>query len=114
LKPVLDSLIRGVAPAKATVVGLRQQLFDDLVQSIQVDIGQDWAGHSSYKVANMLIEFSTSIPRTQLRPGYGDGFLGAPLLVVPPQGSPTPREQGDRRGTSRTHKQHGLGDSHHV
>jgi hypothetical protein len=26
-----------------------------------------------------VLEFSTSIPRTQLRPGYGDGFLGAPL-----------------------------------
>ena len=35
--------------------------------------------YTSYKVANMLVEFSTSIPRTQLRPGYGDGFLGAPL-----------------------------------
>ena len=31
---------------------------------------------TSYKVANILVEFSTSIPRTQLRPGYGTGFWG--------------------------------------
>jgi hypothetical protein len=44
--------------------------------------------YTSYKVANMLVEFSTNIPRTQLRPGYGDGFLGAPLHTVPPQQPP--------------------------
>ena len=35
--------------------------------------------YTSYKVANLPIEFSRSIPRAQLRPGYGDGFRGAPL-----------------------------------
>ena len=60
--------------------------------------------YTSYKVANMLVEFSTSIPRTQLRPGYGDGFLGAPLQTGSLRESPTPREQGGRRGTSSTHR----------
>src|SRR5215471_21853913 len=65
--------------------------------------------YTSYKVANMLVEFSTSIPRTQLRPGYGDGFLGAPLHTVVPPAKPSPREQGGRRGTSNTHPQHNSG-----
>lgn len=58
--------------------------------------------YSSYNVAKMVIEFSTSIPRDQLRPGYGDGFLGAPLRSVKPRDIQPPREQGDRRGKSRT------------
>ena len=70
--------------------------------------------YTSYKVANFLVEFSTSIPRTQLRPGYGDGFLGAPLQSVPPRESSSPRMQGGQRGTSRTHRQHNPGGAHHV
>ena len=65
--------------------------------------------HTSYKVANLLVEFSTSIPRTQLRPGYGDGFLGAPLQRVPPHEHPSPRAQGGQRGTSRTQPQDNPG-----
>jgi hypothetical protein len=61
-----------------------------------------------------LVEYSTSIPRTQLRPGYGDGFLGAPLQSVPPRESPSPREQGGQRGTSSPHPQHNPGGAHHV
>src|SRR5215813_11763904 len=71
-------------------------------------------GYTSYKVANLPIEFSTSIPRTQLRPGYGDGFLGAPLQSVPPRERPSPRVQGGHRGTSRTHRQHNPGSAYHV
>ena len=70
------------------------------------------AQYTSYKVANILVEFSTSIPRTQLRPSYGDGFLGAPLQTGQPPESPTPREQGGRRGTSSTHSN--TGGAHHV
>src|SRR5262249_24742637 len=70
--------------------------------------------YTSYKVANLPIEFSTSIPRTQLRPGYGDGFLGAPLQCVPPRECPSPRVQGGPRGTSRTHRQHTPGGAPHV
>jgi hypothetical protein len=70
--------------------------------------------YTSYKVANMLVEFSTSIPRTQLRPGYGDGFLGAPLHTVVPPDKPSPREQGGRRGTSRPQTQQTPGSAPHV
>jgi hypothetical protein len=50
----------------------------------------------------MLVEFSTSIPRAHLRPGYGDGFLGAPLQTGRPGCIPIVGEQGGRCGPSRT------------
>ena len=56
----------------------------------------------------MVLEFSTSIPRTQLRPGYGDGFLGAPLQTGAPSREAQPQQQGDRRGTSSTHPRQTL------
>src|SRR5262252_4308052 len=77
----------------------------DISDIVEVDIGKERREYTSYKVANLPIEFSTSIPRTQLRPGYGDGFLGAPLQRVPPHESPSPRAQGGQRGTSRTRPQ---------
>ena len=70
---------------------------------MEVYVGQQRTHYTSYKVANFLVECSTSIPRTQLRPRYGDGFLGAPLPTVLPPDEPAPREQGGRRGTSSTH-----------
>src|SRR2546425_6631467 len=68
--------------------------------------------YTSYKVANFLVEFSTSIPRTQLQPGYGDGFLGAPLQTGRPPESRTSQPRGGRRGASSTHPN--PGDSSHV
>jgi hypothetical protein len=81
---------------------------------VQVQVCQEWTCYTSYKVANLPIEFSTSIPRTQLRPGYGEGFLGAPLQSVPSRERPAPQGQGDPRGTSRTHRQHNPGGAQHV
>ena len=89
-------------------------LCHELVEFMEVDIGKNGGNYTSYKVANMLVEFSTSIPRTQLRPGYGDGFLGAPLHTVVPPAKPSPREQGGRRGTSRPQTQQNPGSAHHV
>jgi len=63
----------------AACVNRYELRFDVLVQPIQHDITQNGAAYTSYKVANLPIEFSRSIPRAQLRPGYGDGFRGAPL-----------------------------------
>src|SRR5713101_8173280 len=77
--------------------------FHILVHCIEVYVGQEGAHYTPYKVANLVLEYSTSIARTQLRPGYGDGFLGAPLHVVPSRHGPTSQEQGDRRGTSSQH-----------
>jgi hypothetical protein len=87
---------------------------DTLFESVQSEVRQPRRRYTSYKVANLPIEFSTSIPRTQLRPGYGEGFLGAPLQSVPSRERPAPRGQGDPRGTSRTHRQHNPGGAHHV
>jgi len=70
--------------------------------------------YTSYKVANFLVEFSTSIPRTQLRPSYGDGFLGAPLQSRQLLENPAPREQGDQRGSSSTPRQQNSGGAHHI
>jgi hypothetical protein len=59
--------------------------------------------YTSYRVAKQLpIEFSTTLLRSQLRPNYGDGFLGAPLRANALSFSPPRLEQGDRRGLSRT------------
>src|SRR6266446_376012 len=78
----------------------------------EVYVGEQGAHYTSYKVANILVEFSTSIPRTQLRPGYGDGFLGAPLQIGQRPERPRSQQRGGRRGTSSTHSN--TGDSHHV
>jgi hypothetical protein len=71
-------------------------------QAIQGHIRNDGGDYTSYKVAKNVVEFSTSIPREQLRPSYGAGFLGAPLTMVEPDAIPTERERGGRHGTSRT------------
>jgi hypothetical protein len=72
------------------------------------------ADYTSYNVAKRVIEFSTSIPRTGLRPQYGAGFLGVPIQTVWPSDTPTRREQGDRRGTSSITTQPNARGSRHV
>src|SRR5215510_4528721 len=100
--------------ARFSLVNFLLFLFHKLVEFMEIDIGKNWGDYTSYKVANMLVEFSTSIPRTQLRPGYGDGFLGAPLHTALPSEKPSPREQGGHRGTSSTHPHHTSGGAPHV
>ncbi len=68
------------------------------------------AGELRYAV----LEFSTKIPRAQLRPGYGDGFLGAPLQAGRFSEQPPAQPRGGRRGTSSTLTSPAAGDSHHV
>ena len=80
----------------------------------QESIGEQGRTYTSYTVANFLVECSTSISRTQLRPGYGDGLLGAPRHTVLPPDHPSPREQGGRRGTSSTPPQHNPGGAPHL
>ena len=72
------------------------------------------AAYTAYKVAKNVVEFSMSIPRAQLRPSYGAGFLGAPLTMVKPDDIPTEREQGGRHGTSRTEHDQDSGDQRLV
>ena len=92
----------------------RELRADKLFESVQSDVRQQRRRYTSYKVANMLVEFSTSIPRTQLRPGYGDGFLGAPLQLRQALENPTPREQGEQRGSSTTPSQQNSGGAPHI
>jgi hypothetical protein len=59
-----------------------------------------------FKVAKRVVEFSSSIPRAPLCPGYRDGLLGVPLQEGWPCRTLLVREQGDRRGPSRTTTPH--------
>ncbi|MBO0798368.1 MAG: hypothetical protein J2P31_06055, partial [Blastocatellia bacterium] len=79
------------------------------------DIWQDLRCYPSYNVAKLMIEFSTSIPRERLQPGYGDGFYGAPLDTVEPSHIPSARDQGGHhRGKSRAKKGSSSGGPRHV
>src|SRR5437867_1518140 len=71
--------------ARFSLVKFLLFLFHEFIEFMKVDICKNGGDYTSYKVANMVLEFSTSIPRRQLRPSYGDGFLGAPLHTVPPR-----------------------------
>jgi hypothetical protein len=44
------------------------------VEPVEDQVGQYRGKYNSYNVAKNVVEFSTSIPRAQLRPGYGAGF----------------------------------------
>jgi hypothetical protein len=44
--------------------------------------------HPSGNVANKLLGLSVAILRTRLRPAYGDGFQGAPLVSTEPREMP--------------------------
>src|SRR5262249_20669790 len=111
-----DDKIIGKATQKTSALHPGVDVLDTpFVQDMMQEyIGKHGRNYTSYNVANILVEYSTSIPRTQLRPGYGDGFLGAPLQRVVPRDRPSPREQGGQRGTSSPHPQHNPGGAHHV
>ena len=70
--------------------------------------------YTSCKVAKNVVAFSTSIPREELRPGYGAGCLGAPLTRVKPDDVPTKRKRGGRHGPSRPEPVHDAGDQRRV
>ena len=102
------------SPALFSLVEYSLFLFHEFVEFVEVDVGEYRGDYTSYKVANMVLEFSTSIPRRQLRPSYGDGFLDAPLHTGPPRESPMPQEQGGQRGTSSTPKTSDPGGPQHL
>src|SRR3954466_13072793 len=51
---------------------------------VQEEVGQKWRDHSSHDGAKLPFDLAVTIPRDRLRPQYGDGFLGAPLLLCRP------------------------------
>src|SRR3954463_16701150 len=50
------------------------------------EIRETWSDHPSNNRAKRPFDFSVRVPRTQLRPRYGDGFDGAPLTGRRPRG----------------------------
>ena len=111
LCPTMHACIVGIPCTLQVRIGFPPPHVEGVVQK---QIRQQGTKYTSYKVANFLVEFSTSIPRTQLRPSYGDGFLGAPLQSSQPLENPAPREQGDQRGSSSTQRQQNSGGAHHL
>jgi hypothetical protein len=79
------------------------------IQHVQVNVRQQGAGYTSYKVAHHVVAFSTRLPRAPLRPRDGAGLLGALRTLVTPDAIPTERERGGRHGTSRPAHDPGAG-----
>src|SRR3954466_14420998 len=50
--------------------------------------------HSPHDGAKLPFDLAVTIPRDRLRPQYGDGFLGAPLLLCRPSKMPWPDHGG--------------------
>jgi hypothetical protein len=59
----------------------RPMFFDDSSDFLNMSLTRlrGWGDYPSYNLAKTSIEFSVTIPRKQLRPGYGKGFAGAPI-----------------------------------
>ena len=55
-----------------------------------------------------------SILRNDLRPSYGEGFLGAPIQIGTRRQAPTPPVQGDTRGSSKWSTSSNPADSYRV
>jgi hypothetical protein len=87
---------------------------DRFIHPMQGNQGQQRRNYTPNKVAQSLLEFSTSIPRNELRPSYGEGFLGAPIQIGMHRQAPTPAVQGDDRGSSKSSIPSNPGDAHHV
>ena len=54
---------------------------------------QGWGHHPSHNLAKLPFDLSVTVSREQLRPGYGAGFSGAPVLICPRSGE-SPSEYG--------------------
>jgi hypothetical protein len=107
LRPTMAHRIIGIAFERDVRM---VPLHPHIERILHEEIRQQGTDYTSYKVAKNVVEFSTSIPREELRPGYGAGCLGAPLTMVKPDDAPTKRERGGRHGTSRPEHVHDAGD----
>jgi RNase P/RNase MRP subunit p29 len=69
---VLNGLICKVAPpTAAVVVGRQELLFDELVQPVKVDVGQDRAGHAPNAMGNFCFEVTLGYQRLERLPRPG-------------------------------------------
>jgi len=66
------------------------------------------------KVANNVLQFSITIPRTKLRPQPGQRFLGAPLPCTPLPAPHGPTEEGRAADASKIQPRSHSGDPSHV
>ena len=102
-------------PAGLTATaGLAPVLNPPVAGLVPVHGGQERCTDTSYKGAQHVVAFSTRLPRAQLRPRDGAGFLGALLTLVTPDAIPTERERGGRHGTSRPAHDPGAGGQRPV
>jgi hypothetical protein len=84
--------------------GLGKMMQQQPFETIQRQVRQRWRDYASYNGAKRVVElqFSTSIPRARLRPGYGVGFQGAPLTCSSSPSHPDPRAQEQDCDLSKT------------
>jgi hypothetical protein len=50
--------------------------------------------YASYNLAKLPFELGFRIQRERLKPSYGDGFHGAPLVIWPASGDKLPEKGG--------------------
>jgi len=81
---------------------------------IQRGIRQQGREHPTYNVANILLDFSLTLPREWLQPRYGDGFQGAPLRTSALLASSPTEEPGGSHGTASTSSGHHFGGAGDV
>ena len=65
-----------------------------LQEPVHVDVGQQRARYPAYNGAKLPFDLTVTIPRERLRTRYGDGFLGAPLMLCRPSKTRWPDHGG--------------------
>ena len=73
---------------------------EPFIKPVHIGISKNGRDYASNNVAKNVIDFSIAISRAQLRPNYGDGFKGAPLVT--PRTSP--RLENQMRGVNPDEK----------
>jgi len=53
---------------------------------VQENIRKAGRYQPSHNLAKLSFDLSVRLPRAQLRPAYGEGFLGAPVVICPRSG----------------------------
>jgi len=77
-----DDVVR-VSLERNAGIGPRHPRVEDIVQE---QVRQSRTYQPSHNVAKLPFDLSVRVPRKQLRPGYGEGFLGAPVVICPRSG----------------------------
>ena len=103
-----EPLVLRIRSTSLSLVEVRLESINDVfIQFMEEYVCQKRAKFSPNNVAKSVIEFSTTISRERLRPGYGDGFGGAPLRISLGRTSAAKRGQGGD-DESRTEKNAGV------